>query len=71
MEILYGKEVANPEKYGISARNEKRKVYRNRYTNIKTEPEIKHRKAFLLIYKIVGQLFSTYWIVEQGEVCIL
>ena len=25
MEILYGKEVANPEKYGISARNKKKK----------------------------------------------
>ena len=67
MEILYGKEVANPEKYGISARNEKEKYTEIDITKYKTEPEIKHRKAFFSNYKIVGQLFSTYWIVEQGE----
>ena len=67
MEILYGKEVANPEKYGISARNKKEKYAEIDITKYKTEPEIKHRKAFFSNYKIVGQLFSTYWIVEQGE----
>lgn len=67
MEILYGKEVANPEKYGISARNEKEKYTEIDITKYKTEPEVKKRKAFFTNYKIVGQLFSTYWIVEQGE----
>ena len=52
MEILYGKEVANPEKYGISARNKKKKYAEIDITKYKIEPEIKHRKAFSLIIRL-------------------
>lgn len=67
MEMLYGKEVVNPEKYGISARNKKEKNNKTDVSEYKSEQEVKPRKAFFSNYKIVGQLFSTYWVVEQGD----
>lgn len=68
MEMLYGKEVVNPEKYSrLSEKSKEENITPIDISKYKSEPVKEKRKPFFSNYKIVGQLFSTYWVVEQSD----